>query len=216
MSEFTSFTFNLRFPGQVFDGEAGLHGNYSRNYDPASGRYVEADAIGLYGGLNLYSYVSASPTDGVDPLGTLRRGNDLKNPADPLWRSVEQAEQKIRDELRKSTQCHKNSNQDGCIPPFVADNLNALTYSFEDHLNRSFVDFDQYVQSKECGRGEKPGWVITIGPQSFEKRCDCLASTIYHELLHNIGLDHEATSNGPGINDLEHQCMGNLCGRSQP
>jgi len=57
------------------------------------------------------------------------------------------------------------------------------------------VDFDLYFVSKECGHGEKPGWVITIGPQSFERRCDCLASTIYHELLQNIGPDHQETPN---------------------
>ncbi|MFO2207069.1 RHS repeat-associated core domain-containing protein, partial [Pseudomonas aeruginosa] len=42
---------NLRFPGQYYDAESGLHYNYFRDYDPETGRYVESDPIGLTGGL---------------------------------------------------------------------------------------------------------------------------------------------------------------------
>ena len=43
---------NLRFPGQYYDQETGLHYNYFRTYDPETGRYVESDPIGLGGGLS--------------------------------------------------------------------------------------------------------------------------------------------------------------------
>ena len=33
-----TFAYNLRFPGQVFDGQAGRHQNYFRDFDPAIGR----------------------------------------------------------------------------------------------------------------------------------------------------------------------------------
>lgn len=52
-----------------YDRETGLHYNYFRDYDPGSGRYVEADPIGLEGSLNLYAYVGGNPISYVDPFG---------------------------------------------------------------------------------------------------------------------------------------------------
>ncbi len=64
-----AFVLNLRFAGQYFDAESGLFHNRHRDYDSASGRYVQADPIGLAGGISLYSYVGANPLGFVDPLG---------------------------------------------------------------------------------------------------------------------------------------------------
>jgi RHS repeat-associated protein len=64
-----AFTYNLRFAGQYYDKETGLHYNYHRYYNPKTGRYSESDPIGLAGGLNTYGYVGGNPMNRVDPEG---------------------------------------------------------------------------------------------------------------------------------------------------
>lgn len=45
------------------------HYNYFRDYDPAIGRYIQSDPIGLDSDLNTYAYVRGQPLNQVDPLG---------------------------------------------------------------------------------------------------------------------------------------------------
>ena len=60
---------NLRFAGQYYDSETGLHYNWNRYYDPNIGRYLRADPIGLDAGVNLYTYVQNNPKCNIDPYG---------------------------------------------------------------------------------------------------------------------------------------------------
>ncbi|CAH0353093.1 RHS repeat-associated core domain-containing protein [Aquabacterium sp. CECT 9606] len=63
------FTLNLRFPGQYLDKETGTFYNYHRTYNPATGRYVQSDPIGLDGGLNTYGYANGNSLSNIDPYG---------------------------------------------------------------------------------------------------------------------------------------------------
>ncbi|MFD1881392.1 RHS repeat-associated core domain-containing protein [Paracoccus pacificus] len=58
----------LRFKGQYFDAETGLHYNRHRYYDPRAGRYLQPDPIAEFGGTNLYSY-GPNPVVYTDALG---------------------------------------------------------------------------------------------------------------------------------------------------
>jgi RHS repeat-associated protein len=58
----------LRFPGQYYDPETGLHYNYFRHYDPETARYLTPDPLGLAPAPNPVTYV-ANPHSGVDLLG---------------------------------------------------------------------------------------------------------------------------------------------------
>jgi RHS repeat-associated protein len=66
-----SFRFDLRFPGQQFDAESGSHYNYFRDYEAATGRYLQSDPIGLEAGANTFTYVASMPLYGVDPKGLI-------------------------------------------------------------------------------------------------------------------------------------------------
>ncbi len=59
---------NIRFQGQYFDEESGLHYNRHRYYDPGVGQFTTQDPIGLLGGVNNYQY-APNPVSWIDPLG---------------------------------------------------------------------------------------------------------------------------------------------------
>jgi len=55
--------------GQYFDAESNLFYNWNRYYNPATGRYISSDPIGLEGGINTFLYAAASPVMMIDPEG---------------------------------------------------------------------------------------------------------------------------------------------------
>ncbi|MGH8109971.1 MAG: RHS repeat domain-containing protein [Arenimonas sp.] len=67
-----SFKLDMRFPGQFYDSESGLHYNYFRDYEAGTGRYMQSDPIGLNGSINTFSYVDSSPIMSIDKLGLVK------------------------------------------------------------------------------------------------------------------------------------------------
>jgi RHS repeat-associated protein len=77
----------------VFDGQAGLHQNYFRDYDPAVGRYVESDPIGVKAGINTYAYASDGPVAASDAFGLcdgkwVKAGEHIPILPAPGWQSL--------------------------------------------------------------------------------------------------------------------------------
>jgi len=75
------FSLHVRFPGQYEDLETGWYYNFYRTYDPATGRYLEADPAGASGGFALYPYARGNPVRFVDRAGAAPEdGSSIGNP----------------------------------------------------------------------------------------------------------------------------------------
>ncbi|MEZ8188294.1 RHS repeat-associated core domain-containing protein, partial [Shewanella sp. 5S214] len=67
----------IRFQGQYFDDESGLHYNRFRYYSPGQARFIHQDPIGLVVGINHYQY-APNPVNWVDPFGLLCKEGEKK------------------------------------------------------------------------------------------------------------------------------------------
>lgn len=54
---------------QWYQSESGLHQNWMRDNDPTTGRYIQANPLGLIDGPSVYGYALQNPGRYVDPTG---------------------------------------------------------------------------------------------------------------------------------------------------
>ncbi|MFF7328570.1 putative T7SS-secreted protein [Streptomyces sp. NPDC008150] len=99
----------LRFPGQYYDPETGLHHNCFRHYDPETGRYVSPDPLGLGPGPNPLAYV-ANPYTGCDPLGLMPKYTREERAAKRLDKVLDDIKQAASDgAIKKRFDYHGDS-----------------------------------------------------------------------------------------------------------
>ena len=167
------------------------HYNYFRDYDPAIGRYIESDPLGLKAGSNTYAYVKGRPLNLRDPRGLL-----VPQGCSPeQGKAIADAEAQIQKKLDSS--CMACGGPKGCIPCDLWEGIRKA-------LQTSVVKCDAQ-ESPNCGDAAIGGSDIRLFRGYGSPRCGPLASLLLHELAHNAGLG-DAYHLGV-INDLEKECF---------
>ncbi|RQO49496.1 RHS repeat-associated core domain-containing protein, partial [Pseudomonas sp. KBW05] len=140
----------MRFQGQYFDAESGLHYNRHRYYNPDIGRYLTPDPVKLAGGINGYRYVP-NPTGWVDPLGlntcpsgdgckpstTVRPSAESVNHGEPTTPQLSRAERQAKiDELAESNAHRRLLELEASIPGAHFVEKHGAQTSLESQLER--------------------------------------------------------------------------------
>ena len=179
----------------------------ARDYDPAVGRYIESDPLGVSAGINTYVYSDGSPILNSDPSGLLVRGSGWSN---RQWSDIQNAEARIRNELAKGcSSCPKGDKS--CVPcsliPLLLEKLDSVEV-------KAYV----FPDPRDCGYTPPttpPLLLILLSKKAWNCHPGCLASTLYHELLHTTNLIFDdSTPTSPPADYLERKCIGAFCGSS--
>lgn len=110
----------------------------ARYYDPASGRFMQRDPIGIRGGLNTYAYARNRPTSRIDPSGLAALSPEGKEAAGNL------SELGITFVLESVLD----------VPVFMLDvaiNLMIVWHDVQEYNEQVFVDHNDFGHCAACG-----------------------------------------------------------------
>ncbi|UQI48243.1 DUF6531 domain-containing protein [Streptomyces sp. HU2014] len=154
----------LRFPGQYFDPETGLHYNFHRHYDPETGRYASPDPLGLFPAPNPVAYVH-NPHTWADPLGLApdggcENGGSWDPEEEPhLFRGVGYADERSPDSWQKMYEDAKR----GVAEPLGGHSDPALHAGGRtDSTFTSWTTDYEDMALEESFRGNGPGVVLRV------------------------------------------------------
>jgi RHS repeat-associated protein len=112
-----TYELNLRFPGQYYDAESGLYYNYFRDYDPAIGRYIESDPVGMLGGISTFGYARQNPFQHVDEQGLMATGGPGPSSLPPFHQGpISRSDLGATDRICIDIRCFDKRFPDTCSP----------------------------------------------------------------------------------------------------
>lgn len=140
------------FPGQTRT-LSDLYYNRYRDYDSSTGRYIQADPIGLEGGSNPYLYAEANPLKYADPYGLApgRHGPNSRY-CQELLKKIQNIRKKIADRTRAIEQNTR-------LPEYVhGGNARDSVQGHRTLILRDKINLRELERkyAAECGGGDCP------------------------------------------------------------
>ncbi len=175
----------LRMAGQYADDESGLFYNYFRYYNPATGRYLRSDPLGLEGGLNTFGYVGGSPLLQTDSTGLLR--DEVRNcvcdamrasnyQATMAWSNVLGARKAIEWNHRELRPCENYlyayvSVKDYGDNPFIVF-FDVEGHAFSKKIAKYIPVISTSPSSSEAQRAGHEGWIDAVNNKDWRTECE--------------------------------------------
>ena len=135
----------LRFQGQYYDVETGLHYNRSRYYEPRLGTFISQDPLGIFAGDNLYLY-GPNTLVWIDPLGLACKAIALG--LDPFFKNLPGVHWK--NWAREGVTRRTVTNRFGRAFHEATDRASHIHFAL-DHIGESAAAIEEAVRRGKAG-----------------------------------------------------------------
>ena len=156
----------LRFPGQYYDPETGLHYNQQRYYDPVTGSYLTPDPLGLTPAPNPHAYVP-NPLIQTDPLGLMSCGPGSDAGRADAW-ALTRVGRWMSSSEHEAMVATGMVQEGGGGTTYIAHPADSTAYGPQAALGSRYVEFD--VPRDSVVPAGKTGWAQIPGPESLYGR----------------------------------------------